>query len=188
MGPRGAAGLDRPRVLHLDVGLQHVRRLDLLVGDGGCVLAGAEQAAVWLHRRRRTIGGIAGAGVTLWLVGPIGAASLLLVSAVLLEVAALAARRLFAQPRTATARRRRRGRRATGPERAIGGIGLGRHAAGLTDPFLLNVTLNMPFFTVLTTFLYFQQATIVDAAITDRAERTRFFANIDLAVNVDSTL
>ena len=54
----------------------------------------------------------------------------------------------------------------------------------LSDPYLLNVTLNMLFFTVLTTFLYFQQATIVDAAIADRAERTRFFANIDLAVNV----
>ena len=48
----------------------------------------------------------------------------------------------------------------------------------------MNVTLNMLLFTMLTTFLYFQQATIVDAALTDRAERTRFFANIDLAVNV----
>jgi AAA family ATP:ADP antiporter len=36
---------------------------------------------------------------------------------------------------------------------------------------------------VLTTFLYFQQATLVDATFVDRAVRTRFFANIDLAVN-----
>ena len=35
----------------------------------------------------------------------------------------------------------------------------------LSDPYLLNVTLNMLFFTVLTTFLYFQQAAIVDAAL-----------------------
>jgi AAA family ATP:ADP antiporter len=41
----------------------------------------------------------------------------------------------------------------------------------------------MLLFTVLTTFLYFQQAALVDGAIADRAERTRFFANIDLAVN-----
>ena len=54
----------------------------------------------------------------------------------------------------------------------------------VSDPYLLNVTINMLFFTLLTTFLYFQQATIVDAAIVDRTERTRFFANIDLAVNV----
>ncbi len=42
----------------------------------------------------------------------------------------------------------------------------------------------MLLFTVLTTFLYFQQATLVDGAIMDRAERTQFFANIDLLVNV----
>ena len=45
-----------------------------------------------------TIGGIAGAGLTSVLVGLLGTANLLLVSAVLLEVAALSARRLFAQP------------------------------------------------------------------------------------------
>jgi AAA family ATP:ADP antiporter len=54
----------------------------------------------------------------------------------------------------------------------------------LTNSYLVNVTLNMLFFTVLTTFLYFQQATIVDASFTDRVSRTQFFANIDLAVNV----
>ena len=54
----------------------------------------------------------------------------------------------------------------------------------MSDPYLLNVTFNMLFFTLLTTFLYFQQATIVDATIVDRTARTRFFANIDLAVNV----
>ena len=54
----------------------------------------------------------------------------------------------------------------------------------VSDPYLLNVTINMLFFTLLTTFLYFQQATIVDGAIVDRTERTRFFANVDLAVNV----
>ena len=69
------------------------------------------------------------------------------------------------------------------PERAIGGSMWEGMRRALADPYLLNVTLNMLFFTVLTTFLYFQQATIVDAALTDRAERTRFFANIDLAVN-----
>ena len=52
-----------------------------------------------------TIGGIAGAGLTSSLVGLLGAANLLLVSAVLLEIAALSARRLFAQPRLDTADR-----------------------------------------------------------------------------------
>jgi ATP:ADP antiporter, AAA family len=128
-----------------------------------------------------TIGGIAGAAITSWLVGPLGSANLLLVSVVLLEVAGLAARRLFAVPRTdpgpavttATATR----------DGAIGGSVWEGMRRSITDSYLVNVTLNMLLFTVLTTFLYFQQATIVDAALTDRAERTRFFANIDLLVN-----
>lgn len=125
-----------------------------------------------------TIGGIAGAGLTSSLVGLLGPANLLLVSAVLLEVAALAARRLFA----------RRGASPNPPAApaatAIGGSMWEGMRRALSDPYLLNVTFHMLFFTVLTTFLYFQQATIVDAAIVDRIARTRFFANVDLAVNV----
>ena len=134
-----------------------------------------------------TIGGITGAALTGWLVGSLGAANLLLVSAGLLEVAALSARRLFAQPRTAT-RAEDGAAAATLPERAIGGTIWDGMRRAFTDPYLLSVTLNMLFFTVLTTFLYFQQATIVDATLTDRADRTRFFANVDLAVNVITLL
>lgn len=126
-----------------------------------------------------TIGGIAGAAITSWLVGSLGAANLLLVSVVLLEVAALAARRLFATPRTPAADDATR----EPLDVAIGGSVWDGMRRALTNPYLVNVTLNMLFFTVLTTFLYFQQATIVDAALTDRAARTRFFANVDLAVN-----
>lgn len=138
-----------------------------------------------------TIGGIAGAALTSRLVGPVGAANLLLVSAVLLEVAAFAARRLFLAPRTAEpdgdvpAGAPQAGpANAAATEHAIGGSVWEGMRRSLTDPYLLNVTANMLFFTVLTTFLYFQQATIVDAAIADRAERTRFFANVDFIVNV----
>lgn len=131
-----------------------------------------------------TIGGIAGAALTSWLVGTLGAANLLLVSAGLLEVAALSARALFVQPRTATAAEDGRAAAAQGPELAIGGTVWEGMRRAFADPYLLNVTLNMLFFTVLTTFLYFQQAAIVDSTLTDRAARTRFFANIDLAVNV----
>lgn len=100
-------------------------------------------------------------------------------------MAALSARRLFALPRTATPEED--GEAATvrfGPEPAIGGTIWEGMRRAFADPYLLNVTLNMLFFTVLTTFLYFQQAAIVDTAVIDRAERTRLFANIDLAVNV----
>jgi AAA family ATP:ADP antiporter len=125
-----------------------------------------------------TIGGIVGAGLTSSLVGVLGPANLLLVSAVLLEIAALAARRLFSRPGAPLRPP------AAGAATAIGGSMWEGMRRALSDPYLLNVTFHMLFFTVLTTFLYFQQATIVDAAIVDRIERTRFFANIDLAVNV----
>ena len=126
-----------------------------------------------------TIGGITGAALTSGLVGLLGAANLLLVSAVLLEVAALSARRLFAQPRLEPV-----ANPSATPTTVIGGSMWEGMRRSVSDPYLLNVTLNMLFFTLLTTFLYFQQATIVDAAIVDRIERTRFFANIDLAVNL----
>lgn len=128
-----------------------------------------------------TIGGITGAAITSSLVGLLGAANLLLVSAALLEVAALAARRLFAQPRLEPAAPPAG---TDGAETAIGGAVWDGMRRSLSDPYLVNVTLHMLFFTLLTTFLYFQQATIVDAAITDRIARTRFFANVDLAVNL----
>jgi len=42
----------------------------------------------------------------------------------------------------------------------------------------------MLLYTIIATFLYFQQAEIVDLHFSDRAVRTAFFAKIDLAVNV----
>lgn len=125
-----------------------------------------------------TIGAISGAATTSALVGLLGTANLLLVSVGLLEVAAAAARRLFVLAPGAPSAGGR------GDEAApIGGSVWDGLRRSLTDAYLVNVTLHMLLFTLLTTFLYFQQATIVDQALTDRTARTRFFANIDLAVN-----
>ena len=129
-----------------------------------------------------TIGGIAGAALTSSLVGLLGrrepAAGL----------GGAARGRGAVGPPAVRAAARGAADESAAPRRrprAIGGIDRGKAcAARSSDPYLLNVTLHMLFFTVLTTFLYFQQATIVDAAIDDRVARTRFFANIDLAVNV----
>ncbi|MGE0448824.1 MAG: NTP/NDP exchange transporter [Vicinamibacterales bacterium] len=129
-----------------------------------------------------TIGSITGSAITSLLVARLGSANLMLVSVLLLELAALAARRLFrfaARPRASAPRV---------PARDLdGGMG-GSVWSGmrrtLTSPYFVNITLHMLLFTVLTTFLYFQQAALVDRAIADRAIRTRFFANIDLLVNL----
>ena len=127
-----------------------------------------------------TVGAISGSAVTAMLVAPLGAANLLLVSAALLEVSAFAARRLFhfAAADIGAARPAR----VQEHERIGGSVWEGLKRS-FTTAYFVNISLHMLLFTVLTTFLYFQQATLVDAAIADRAARTRFFANIDLAVN-----
>lgn len=126
-----------------------------------------------------TLGGIAGASLTSGLVGVLGAPNLLLVSAVLLEVAGHAARRVF--------RESVRSREAEPDERsvesALGGKAWDGFSRTFANPYLTGIALHVVLYTLLTTFLYFQQATIVDAAIADRVERTRFFANVDLIVN-----
>src|SRR5207253_1241854 len=60
--------------------------------------------------------------------------------------------------------------------------------AGITHPFkssyLVNVSAFLLLFAITSTFLYFQQASIVSRSFTDRGAQTAFFASVDLAVNV----
>ena len=125
-----------------------------------------------------TIGAITGASITSTLVAVVGAANLLLVSALLLEVSGFAARQVF---RTSV-----RADDEPAPEESavLGGRAWDGFSRTLSHPYLRGIAGHLLLFTALTTFLYFQQATIVDAAITDRVERTRFFANVDLMVNL----
>jgi ATP:ADP antiporter, AAA family len=143
-----------------------------------------------------TIGGLTGAAITGALVSVIGTANLLLVSAGFLVLATVAARRLFAMreaSRNVSAAARAHAEAGTAValpevgeegETLIGGSVWDGMRRALTNPYLAHITLNMLLFTLLTTFLYFQQASIVDGAIPDRVARTEFFANIDVAVNV----
>jgi AAA family ATP:ADP antiporter len=127
-----------------------------------------------------TIGSIMGSGLTSGLVSVIGTANLLLVSAVLLEVSAFAARRVFREARWNRDGQASTNRLASAP----GGRAWDGFRRTATDPYLRGIACHVVLFTILTTFLYFQQAIIVDAAIADRVARTRFFANVDLAVNL----
>jgi AAA family ATP:ADP antiporter len=126
-----------------------------------------------------TVGAITGSAVTATLAKHIPLGVLLLIAAVLLEVAVFCVRRLS---RLSAALNRRRGE---GPADApIGGSVL----AGITHTFrsgyFANIVLFMLFFAVTSTFIYFQQADIVSRAFTGRGEQTAFFARIDLAVNI----
>lgn len=150
---------------------------DVFTADQGKRLFGLVGAA-------GTVGSISGSALTSSLVGSLGAANLLLISAVLLEVAALSARRLFVLAAGTGSRAVPARLSAEEQVVGVGGSVWDGMRRTLTTPYFLNISLHMLLFTVLTTFLYFQQAALVDAAIADRAARTRFFANIDVIVNL----
>jgi len=126
-----------------------------------------------------TIGGIVGSSLTSMLVEHLGSSRLLLVSAVLIEVAVFGVRRLAKISRSL---RERAGPRDD--DAAVGGGVLSGLAHTMRSSYLLHLTLYMLLFTILSTFLYFQQADVAKQSFTNRAARTAFFANIDLAVNV----
>jgi AAA family ATP:ADP antiporter len=126
-----------------------------------------------------TIGGIVGSSLTSALVAQLGRTRLLLISAALLEIAVFSVRRL-----SRVARGLRERSAARGDDAAVGGDALSGFVHAVRSPYLLNLTVYMLLFTILSTFLYFQQADIAKRSFTDRSARTAFFASIDLAVNV----
>ncbi|MGE3178553.1 MAG: NTP/NDP exchange transporter [Vicinamibacterales bacterium] len=132
-----------------------------------------------------TLGGIVGSSITAGTVKAVGVPALLLVSAVLLEVGVQASRRLaalttaFEKP----AGEAGGGAAALAPQGAIGGSMWAGLTHSLSSPYLLNIAIYMLLYSVLSTFLYFQQAEIVDRTFANRGARTAFFAQVDLLVN-----
>ena len=124
-----------------------------------------------------TLGGICGGALTATLVGRLGSAPLLLVSALLLEGAA----------RAAAALGRRAGRDLPGQARIegepVGGGALAGIARVARSPYLVGIALFLLLYTVGSTFLYVLQARIVAEALTERAARAALFARLDIAVN-----
>jgi len=123
-----------------------------------------------------SLGGLAGPVLSGFLVGLLGEAGLLALSAVLLLSTLLCARWLFRW-------RDRFG--ATSAEPASQRIG-GSIWAGLTliarTPYLLAIAAFVILLATASTFLYFEQARIVQATFPDRADQTRVFAAIDATV------
>lgn len=127
-----------------------------------------------------TLGAIAGSTLTASLVQQVGATALFFASIALLELALLAVRRLSRLSEKLTQHPRAPG----APEAPIGGGVLAGISHTFRSPYLLNVCLFIVLFTVTSTFLYFQQATIARDYFPDRASRTAFFARLDVMVNV----
>lgn len=143
---------------------------------------------VWDEEQaRRVFGFIAAGGSAGALVGPaltaalaarVRPANLLVLAAVLLAGALVCIARL--RGRTAASASRRA---AEGDAAALGGRALGGVTGVARSPYLLGICVFVALGTVLATFVYFQQAQIVRAAIPDPGRRTSAFAAIDLAVN-----
>jgi AAA family ATP:ADP antiporter len=128
-----------------------------------------------------TVGGILGSGLTAGAVQRVGAPALLLVSIALLELGVFCVKRLG---RVSDAMHRRA---AAAPreahEQVIGGSMWAGILHAVRSPYLLGICIYMLLYSSLSTFLYVQQASIVDVSFATRGARTAFFAQVDLMVN-----
>jgi ATP:ADP antiporter, AAA family len=118
-------------------------------------------------------GALAGPAITIGLAGTIGATNLLIVAALLLEVAVFCARKLEVEQEVSSER-----------QSAVGGGAIDGLLMVLRSPYIAGIMLWVGLLSVIATFLYFEQAAIVAAASDDPAVRTRIFAGVDLAVGL----
>ena len=125
-----------------------------------------------------SIGGIAGGFVTSSLAGKLSTGLFLLITAVMLEIAAQCVRRFPADFRTHDKQ----------SEEPIGG----KFWEGAThiarSPYLLGLAAFLIIYTITNTWAYFQQSDLTGHHLHDRAARTSFLANIDIAVNTITVL
>jgi len=118
-----------------------------------------------------TLGAIVGSGIASTFGGHASVPASLLASALLLEAAVHCARRTGATSSTTD-----RAFPAGGP--------IGWMRSALLSPYFLGICGYLVAFTFSSTVLYFQQASIVKAALLDTSARTLLFARIDLAANL----
>ena len=133
-----------------------------------------------------SLGAVAGSWMTQELAPVVGPIPLLLLSVVFLEASVLAIRRLVRIFGLA-------GERVTEPDAGSGplrpedaergGVWSGIRAVA-TSPYLAAILLYFVLQSFVATFMYFEQAHVVDEAGLDRAGQTALFAQIDLWVNV----
>jgi ATP:ADP antiporter, AAA family len=123
-----------------------------------------------------TAGALLGPIITIWLSAPLGPANLLIVAAVLLELAVLCVHRIerVADPPAEGDSRTQR----------IGGSAFAGLSELIRSPYLLGVAGWVSLLSFGATIAYFAQANIVSATIHDAASQTQLFAGIDLAVGL----
>jgi AAA family ATP:ADP antiporter len=134
-----------------------------------------------------SLGALAGSSLTATLAKPLGPTNLLLVSALLLEAAVWAMTALTRVGRvgveTIPNSTEARAQPKSIEEADHGGV-LSGIALAFRSPYLAWICLYMLLGSVAGTILYFEQAAVVKAAVTDAAERTALLARIDFVVNL----
>ena len=117
-------------------------------------------------------GALAGPAITIVLSQAIGIANLIIVAAVLLELAVFCATRL--EVKDTVARKQEK----------IGGSAIDGLLMVVRSPYIAGIMGWVATLSIVATFLYFEQAAIVAATSDDPAVRTRIFATVDLAVGI----
>jgi AAA family ATP:ADP antiporter len=117
-------------------------------------------------------GALAGPAITIVLSQAIGVANLIIVAALLLEVAVLCATRLEVKDSVPK------------KEERIGGSAIDGLLLVVRSPYVAGIMCWVATLSIVATFLYFEQASIVAAASDDPAVRTRIFATVDLTVGL----
>jgi len=123
-----------------------------------------------------TAGALLGPSITIVLSVPLGPANLLIVAALLLELAVYCVYRLERITTPA--------QRESHAKDRIGGSAFAALSEVFKSPYLLGVAAWVSLLSFGATILYFAQANLVAAHVQGAAEQTRFFASIDLAVSV----
>jgi AAA family ATP:ADP antiporter len=128
-------------------------------------------------------GAIAGPALAATLAKPLGPVNLLLVSAALLVAATLCAIRLTRWARAVHITADEAGDGLAGRDTPMGGGVWAGVRLVLGSRYLQGICVFLFLYTAVSTFLYFQQAHIVEDAFTDPATRTAVFAGMDFATN-----
>ena len=127
-----------------------------------------------------TLGSITGSAATAALAQRVGTINLLLVSAVLLEIAVVIVTR-FPQRAVRAPEERMRSKRDQDRE-LIGGSVWAGFTHVMRSPYLLGICGFMVLFTIGSTFLYFAQSDLVGREFADKASRTAVLAKLELSV------
>lgn len=125
-----------------------------------------------------SLGGLVGPLLGVLLVGTLGHPGLVLLSALLLVASAFAARQVQrwreARPLAADDAAQR--------QQPLGGSPFAGATEVLRSPYLMGIAVFVLLLASVTTFLYFEQARLVEATFPDRADQTRVFGIIDIVV------